>query len=71
MVHCNLVWGLIEIGANTPTYFKNFKTTPTNTAELETENNVSKIKYMMMCNKLWESLSSSFKIESIDSKEKF
>ena len=69
--HCNLVWSSSKFGTETPTYFKIFIKAPTDTHELETERNARKLKHVMMGNKLWDSLSSGFKIEITGSKDEF
>ena len=61
--HCDLVWESTAFGTDTPRYFKIFKTVPATTADLEEERNARIINHVMMGNKLWESLSSSLKIE--------
>ena len=48
-----------------------FKTAPKNTAELETARNGRRLKHVMMGEKLWNSLSSNFKIDITGSVDKF
>ena len=69
--HCNLVWATTVFGADTPQYFKVFDTAPTNTSELQALRNEQQLKHVMMGNKIWESLSSNFKIEISGSKAEF
>ena len=69
--HCNLVWENTTHGTNTPEYFRKFTTTLDNDTKLNEIRNTRKLKYVMMGNKLWNSLTSDFKIESSDETEEF
>ena len=50
--HCNLVWSESDFGTDTPKYFRNFKTAPTNITELEAARNGRRLKHVMMGEKL-------------------
>ena len=69
--HCDLVWESTAFGTNTPRYFKVFKTVPATIADLEEKRNAHRLKNVMMGNKIWKSLSSSFKIEISGSQDEF
>ena len=66
--HCDLVWAKTDFGAETPEYFKGFATAPKDTSKLQALRNAQQLKHVMMGNKLWESLSSAFKIDISGSK---
>jgi len=67
--HCNLVWSTSAFGSDTPKYFKDFASAPTNDATLKDARNLIKLKHIMMGTKIWNSLSSKFKIEISGSKQ--
>ena len=69
--HCELVWSDSTFGSDTPKYFKNFVKVPTDDATLNDARNLEKLKHIMMGTKIWNSLSSSFKIEISGSKKEF
>ena len=69
--HCGLVWAKTDFGADTPQYFKVFATAPTDTSELQAFRNAQQLKHVMMGNKIWESLSSPFKIDISGSKAEY
>ena len=61
--HCDLVWSNSSYGNNTPRYFQEFQTNPTNGAELETLRNRRRLKHVIMGAKIWNSLTSEFQID--------
>ena len=69
--HCNLVWAETDFGTNTPKYFKAFDTAPTDTAGLNVLRNHRKQKHVMLGKKIWNSLSSNYKIEISGYKDEF
>ena len=69
--HCNRVWANTAFGTDTPKYYRNFKTAPTDTNELQKERNRTRLKHVMMGAKLWDSLTPEFKIEIMGSREEF
>lgn len=71
MARCDLVWVTLDYRANTPKYFKVFKTTPSDMATLEKEYNACKLKHVTMGKNAWKSLLSSFDIEITGSKVGF
>merc|ERR1740124_2039321 len=69
--HCDLVWSESDFGTDTPKYFRNFKTAPTNTTDLDVARNGCRLRHVMMGGKIWNSLSSNFKIDITGSVNKF
>ena len=69
--YCDLVWEDTDFGADTPRYFKEFATAPTDKASLDTLRNHQRQKHVMLGKKIWNSLSSNFKIEITGSKSEF
>ena len=69
--HFDMVWNISAFGSDTPRYFDIFDTAPTDTASLDDKCNARKLKHVMMDNKLWNSLSSAFKIDITGSKEDY
>ena len=69
--HCDRVWSNSAYGDDTPTYYRRFKTTPTDSNELEKERNRTRLKHVMMGSKLWDSFTPEFKIEIMGNREEF
>ena len=69
--HCDLVWNTSAFLSDTPRYFGISDTAPVDTACLEDAHNTRKLKHVVISKKLWNSLSSAFKIEIAGSKEYF
>merc|ERR1740124_362862 len=69
--HCDLVWSKNTFRLDTPKYFKDFATAPTNDTTLNNALNLVKLKHIMMGTKIWNSISSAFKIEISGSKKEF
>ena len=69
--HINLVWEDTDLGADTPKYFKEFDTAPSDKAALDKLRHGQRLKHVMLGHQLWNSLSSTFKVEIIGSKEEF
>ena len=65
------MWEDTDFGANTPKYFKDFGTPPTDRATLDALRHKQRQKHVMLGKKVWNSLSSKFKIEITGSKEEF
>ena len=71
IAYTDLVWAETDFGADTPRYFKGFTTAPTDKPTLNALRNQQKQKHVMLGKKIWNSLSSDFKIEIAGSKEEF
>ena len=69
--HCDLVWSDSDYGADTPNYFKTFSPLPTNNNELDAMRNQTKIRHVMLGNKLWNSFTSNFQLEILPQSGKF
>ena len=69
--YVNLVWANTDHGYDTPKYFKNFSTVPSDKGELDTLRNQQRQKHIMLGNKIWNSLALHFKIEIIGSKKEY
>ena len=69
--YCDMVWADTPFGVDTPEYFSAFSTAPTNTTELNTLRNQRKQKHVMLGKKIWNSLSSNYKIEISGHKSEF
>ena len=69
--YTDLVWEDTDFGTSTPKYFKAFDTVPTDKAMLDKFCNRQKLKHVMLGHQLWNSLSSTFKVEIIGSKREF
>ena len=61
--YIKLVWEDTDFGANTPKYFKDFDTAPSDKAELDKLRHGQRLKHVMLGNQLWNSLSSTFRVE--------
>ena len=60
----DLVWADTDFGANTPKYFKTFKTAPVDKATLDSICNQQRQKHVILGNNIWNSLSSSLRSKS-------
>ena len=60
--HCNFVSRYTTQGTNTPEYFRTFMTSLVDNSELNLARNTRKVKYVTIGNKLWNSLTTDFKI---------
>ena len=69
--HCDLVWSTSTFGADTPKHCSKFGTAPIDDQTLEGLRNGRQLKHVMMGKKLWDSLSSTFKIVISGSKIDF
>ena len=69
--HCELVWSASAFGVDAPKYFKIAASAPTDDATLNAARNLMKLKHIMMGTKIWNSLSSEFKIEISGDNQEF
>ena len=60
--YADLVWSDATLG-NTPKYFDFYETPPASTDELNRLRNKRRLKHIMLGNKLWNSLTTNFKLE--------
>ena len=67
----NLVWASTAHGADTLKYFARFTTAATDDATLDAERNKMRLKHVMMGKKIWDSLSSEFQIDIMESSGEF
>lgn len=61
--HVGLVWDDSDFGSHTPQYFAKVPKALTDTDELDILRNNTKLKHVMMCAKLLNSLRSKFQID--------
>ena len=69
--HYDVICATTAFGLATAEYFKWFTKATTNTATLEAERNSRRLKHVMLGNKLWQSLSSRFKIEITGAQDEY
>ena len=69
--HCALVWSDSSFGISTSDYFARFGMAPTNTDELNTKWNDRRLKHVILGQKIWTSLTSTFQIDVQGSRQDF
>ena len=69
--HIDHVWADITFDNLTPEYFEIFDPMPTDTAKLNVLRNLRKLKHVIMGKKIWNSLTSKYKIEILGKRSKF
>ena len=64
--HINFVWKNTSFSNLTPEYFSIFDPMTTDTSELNVLKNLRKLKYVIVGKKIWNSLTSKYKVEILE-----